>query len=89
MEAITWLATNHPDLILLDYEMPITDGPQVLEMIWSKAATAMIPVMFLAGLIGAALFRKFEALFQTKRSIFVDGTDRVSSVSGIPVQPCD
>ncbi len=31
----------------------------------------------LAGLIGAALFRKFEALFQTKRSIFVDGADSV------------
>ncbi len=49
MEAITWLATNRPDLILLDYEMPITDGPQVLGMIRSKAATASIPVMFLTG----------------------------------------
>ena len=33
MEAITWLAGNTADLILLDYEMPITTGPQVLQMI--------------------------------------------------------
>ena len=49
MNAITWLATNHVDLILLDYEMPITTGPQVLQMIKSEAKTATIPVMFLTG----------------------------------------
>ena len=49
MQAITWLAKNHADLILLDYEMPITSGPQVLEMIRSDAETADIPVMFLTG----------------------------------------
>ena len=49
MQAITWLAKNHADLILLDYEMPITSGPQVLEMIHSEASTSEIPVMFLTG----------------------------------------
>ena len=49
MQAITWLATNEPDLILLDYEMPVTSGPQVLEMIRSDVKTADIPVMFLTG----------------------------------------
>ena len=49
MQAITWLAKNHADLILLDYEMPITPGPQVLEMIRSEAQTSDIPVMFLTG----------------------------------------
>ncbi|MCR5399082.1 MAG: response regulator [Lachnospiraceae bacterium] len=49
MQAITWLAKNHADLILLDYEMPITSGPQVLEMIRSDPSTADIPVMFLTG----------------------------------------
>jgi CheY-like chemotaxis protein len=49
MQAITWLANNHPDLILLDYEMPVTSGPKVLEMIRSDVATADIPVMFLTG----------------------------------------
>ena len=49
MQAITWLAKNKADLILLDYEMPITPGPQVLEMIRSDALLADIPVMFLTG----------------------------------------
>lgn len=49
MQAITWLVKNRADLILLDYEMPITPGPQVLEMIRSDATLADIPVMFLTG----------------------------------------
>ena len=49
INAITWLATNRTDLILLDYEMPITPGPQVLEMLRSTPGTADIPVMFLTG----------------------------------------
>ena len=45
--AIKFLALNHPDLILLDYEMPICDGKQVLEMIRSEKEFADIPVIFL------------------------------------------
>ena len=47
MSAITFLAKNPVDLILLDYEMPITTGPKVLEMLRSEVATSNIPVMFL------------------------------------------
>ena len=49
MQAITWLAKNHADLVLLDYEMPVTSGPQVLEMIRSDSAMSNLPVMFLTG----------------------------------------
>ncbi len=49
MQAITYLATNTPDLILLDYEMPVTSGPQVLEMIRSESRTQGTPVIFLTG----------------------------------------
>ncbi|MDO5383141.1 MAG: response regulator [Eubacteriales bacterium] len=45
--AINFLATNKPDLILLDYEMPICSGPQFLEMIHAEPATSGIPVIFL------------------------------------------
>jgi CheY-like chemotaxis protein len=45
--AIKYLAMNRPDLILLDYEMPIADGRLVLEMIRAEAEFADTPVMFL------------------------------------------
>ena len=35
------------DLILLDYEMPVIKGPQILEMLRSEPHTQNIPVMFL------------------------------------------
>ncbi len=47
MEAIKWLGKNTPDLILLDYELPVTPGAKVLGMIRSNTATADIPVIFL------------------------------------------
>ena len=49
LQAIRWLARNKVDLILLDHEMPVTSGPQVLEMLRSEPDTASIPVMFLTG----------------------------------------
>ncbi len=47
MSAIKFLATNQVDLILLDYEMPVTTGPQVFEMLRSDPDTKDIPIMFL------------------------------------------
>jgi len=48
-EAFTWLEENHADLILLDYAMPIMNGPMVLKQLKSNYKTSMIPVMFLTG----------------------------------------
>ena len=45
--AIKYLAMNRPDLVLLDYEMRVVDGKQVLEMIRSEHEFADIPVIFL------------------------------------------
>lgn len=47
--AIKYLTVNHPDLVLLDYEMPILDGKQVLEMIRSEEDFKNTPVIFLTG----------------------------------------
>ena len=51
-QALMFIADNRPDLILLDYEMPVTSGPQVLEMIRSETGVkglGQIPVIFLTG----------------------------------------
>ena len=47
VSAITFLTKNEVDLILLDYEMPVVSGPQVLEMIRDEPSIEAPPVMFL------------------------------------------
>ena len=49
VQAIKFIAKNKVDLILLDYEMPIANGPQVLEMLRADSENSSIPVMFLTG----------------------------------------
>ena len=49
MQAIKFLLKKPVDLILLDYEMPVVDGPQVLQMLRQEDATKDIPVVFLTG----------------------------------------
>lgn len=49
ISAIKAMAVNRPDLILLDYEMPVCDGRQTLEMIRADKDAADIPVIFLTG----------------------------------------
>lgn len=49
LAAIRSLTLNRPDLILLDYEMPVCNGRQVLEMIRSERDFADISVIFLTG----------------------------------------
>jgi len=49
MQAITYIAAHTPDLILLDYDMPITPGSQIMEMIRSEPESARIPIIFLTG----------------------------------------
>lgn len=47
--AIRTIALDTPDLVLLDYEMPVCDGRQTLEMLRSDEIFANIPVIFLTG----------------------------------------
>lgn len=48
-QALNYLAEHTVDLILLDYEMPLMDGPKILEAFRSKPQIANIPVIFLTG----------------------------------------
>lgn len=45
--AFSFLEMKQPDLILLDYEMPVCSGPQMLQMLRSEIRTESIPVIFL------------------------------------------
>lgn len=45
--AIRAIALDRPDLVLLDYEMPVCDGMHVLEMLRSETEFADVPVIFL------------------------------------------
>jgi CheY-like chemotaxis protein len=47
--AIRTITLNRPDLVLLDYEMPVCNGKQTLEMLRSEQSFTDIPVIFLTG----------------------------------------
>ena len=62
LSAIRSITLNRPDLILLDYEMPVCDGSQVLEMIRAEEDFADIPVIFLTGRVDKEGVSKVMAL---------------------------
>lgn len=65
LAAIRCITLNRPDLILLDYEMPVCDGSQVLEMIRAEEDFADIPVFFLTGRVDRESVQKVIALKPT------------------------
>ena len=65
LAAIRCITLNRPDLILLDYEMPVCDGSQVLEMIRAEEDFADIPVFFLTGRVDKGAVQKVIALKPT------------------------
>ena len=58
MSAIRGITLDRPDLILLDYEMPVCDGSQVLEMIRGEVEFADIPVIFLTSRVDRESVKK-------------------------------
>lgn len=48
------IGTDKPDLIILDYEMPVVDGKQTLEMIRAENDYKDVPVIFLTGIADKA-----------------------------------
>lgn len=62
LSAIRCITLDKPDLVLLDYEMPICDGRQVLEMIRSEEDFADIPVIFLTSKVDKESIKKVMSL---------------------------
>jgi CheY-like chemotaxis protein len=54
-QALTRLAEHTPDVIMLDYMMPILDGTQTLEAIRKEPAFKNIPVIMMSSLEEAAV----------------------------------
>ena len=48
-QALEYLEDNRPDLVLLDYEMPGLNGPQVMDSIRNNKKTRTLPIIFLTG----------------------------------------
>ena len=62
LAAIKSMTLDRPDLVLLDYEMPVCDGRQVLEMFRAEEELADIPVIFLTGRNDVESVRKVLSL---------------------------
>ena len=60
--AIRSMTLDRPDLVLLDYEMPVCDGRQVLEMIRAEEGLADTPVIFLTSRVDKESIQNVIAL---------------------------
>ncbi len=61
-QAFAAVGRGRPDLILLDYEMPICDGRMTLEMLRAEKDMKDIPVVFLTGMSDARYVSRVVAL---------------------------
>jgi len=64
----------HPDLVLLDLELPVMDGRAFLEVMRSDASLSGIPVVVLSGADDASTVRATDNVRKTK---LLDGLARV------------
>ncbi len=61
-QAMTFLQRNQADLILLDYQMPDVDGPQLLDQLRQDPERKDIPVVFLTGITDQDVEERIKAL---------------------------
>lgn len=60
--ALRCITLERPDLVLLDYEMPVCDGRQILEMIRAEDELSNLPVFFLTGRVDQESVQKVISL---------------------------
>lgn len=64
IEAINSVHTNHPDLVILDVNMPGGGGDDVYDLLRMSQSTERIPVIFVSGEDLAALRNNFTFINQ-------------------------
>lgn len=79
--ALKFLERKKTNLILLDYEMPGENGPEILEKIHSNSATKDIPVIFLTGVSDKEKIQ--EALALRPQSYLLKPIDREKLIDSI------
>lgn len=80
MKALTMLGKKIPDIIFLDYEMPVCDGKMTLEMIRQLEEAKDIPVVFLTGVKDK---EHIKAVLELKPSGYLLKPASVDSIFGI------
>jgi DNA-binding response OmpR family regulator len=74
-EALQRVRASSPDLMLLDYEMPDMEAPEVLDQLRSGGGTIDFPVIILTGARGAAA-DQVVGIDRGATDYIVKGTDR-------------
>ncbi len=61
-QALAVIAKGRPDLILLDYDMPVCNGAMTMQMLRSEDSTKDIPIVFLTGMADSNHVQEILAL---------------------------
>ncbi len=77
--AIKCIAVNKPDLVLLDYDMPICDGKTVLEMIRAEMEFKEVPVIFLTNMDSEESVRSVQYLSPSRYLLKTMGPSKIVS----------
>ena len=80
-QALTSIGREMPDVILLDYEMPVINGRQVFEILQSDPELRKIPVIFLTGVSDKSHIE--EVLYMKPAAYLLKPIDQTKLVSAI------
>ena len=79
-QALRWFEKNSADLILLDYEMPVENGPRVLNNLRQKENIKDVPVMFLTGNSDETIFSDLQNLNHQGVLVKTIGKDELMAI---------
>jgi CheY-like chemotaxis protein len=70
VQGLQLVAEHHPDLVLLDYMMPLLDGPGMLRALRADPRLASIPVLMISSLPEATVRTRCEGFAAFLRKPF-------------------